>query len=398
MKKSILIYGAGHNCKLLLKFINKQDFEILGILDTYKNGEYLDEYLIRSPRDIVFYDYDEIWILAQVYEKEIEENLVKKYKVEKAKIKNTSYINQKYLLGDLKDKELVFITDDTDYLNISYKELENINKVLITTLLVYDKKMENTDCNYEFTGYIVVRSHYFLKVDLHLETIRYKYPRAKFVLLLSDMLDGNYGYLKRLKNFSVDYIKQRYDYIITYNYEEAKKYKLEFFELPYTKLNIIDEDIRQYDLFFVGNAKNRLDDIHSLYINATKIGLKCGFWINEVREEDRLQETNIIYNNRLSYLQYLKFMMRSRCIVDLCQKNDKTTLRYSEAVVYNKKLLTDDKSCIYKTLYNSNYIKILPSAIDECFFNWVRDDNTIDYGYTDEFSPVKFVEYLENLE
>ena len=397
MKKKILIYGAGRNCKLLLKFIRNYDFEIVGIIDTYKKGMYFQKYLIRSPEEIPNFIYDEIFVLAAVYENEIIDMLEKKYKVDKNKIKSIAYVNEQYILGNFKNKDIVFITDDTDYLNISYEELYDKTNVLVTTFLVQNKQMEITKKNNDFKGYIIIRSHWFEIVDPHLEAIRYKYPNAKIVLLLSDMIDGSCGYLKRIKNFSVPYIKQRYDYIITYNYEEAKKYEIEFYELPYTKSKLKDDGIREYDLFFVGNAKNRLSNIHQLYLEATKLGLKCGFWINNVQEEEKLQNTNIIYNESLSYMQYLAFMMKSRCIVDLCQKNDKTTLRYNEAVVYNKKLLTDDSTCIHKTLYNSRFIKILPSIIDADVLKWVRQEDIVDYGYVDEFSPVRFMEYIKKL-
>lgn len=398
MKKKVLIYGAGRNCRLFLKFIHDCDFEIVGIIDKYKKGVVLKKYSISSPNEIQNFVYDEIFVLAAVYEDEIIDMLTEQCKVDRSKIKTISYINEQYLIGNLKNKDIIFITDDTDYLNISYKELDNRAEVLMTTLLIQNKEMNITKKNDKFRGYIIVRSHCFEYVDFQLEAIRYKYPKAKIVLLLSDMLEGSWGYLKRIKNFSVAYIQRRYDYIITYNYEEAQKYKIQFYELPYTKLNLRENNIIKYDLFFVGNAKNRLNSIHELYLEATKFGLKCGFWINGVQEEDKLRNTDIVYNESIRYMQYLTLMMKSRCIVDLCQKNDKTTLRYNEAIVYNKKLLTDDRTCIYKTLYNDKYIRILPSILNEDLMKWVRQDDIVDYGYVDEFSPVRFIEYIRCLD
>lgn len=398
MKKKVLIYGAGRNCKLFLRFIHDFDFEIVGVLDTYKRGVTFQGYLVSSPDEIQNFVYDEIFVLAAIYENEIIDMLEKKYKVDRSKIRTISYVNEQHMLGSLNNIDIVFITDDTDYLNVSYEGLKDYADVLMTTLLVQNKEMKITKRNDEFKGYIIIRSHCFEVVDFQIEAIRYKYPKAKIILLLSDMIDGSCGYLKRIKNFSVSYIKQRYDYIITYNYEEAEKYQIQFYELPYTKLNLKDSGRTEYDLFFVGNAKNRLDNLHQLYLKATKFGLKCGFWINNVYEADKLPDTDIVYNESFSYMQYLTLMMKSRCIVDLCQKNDKTTLRYSEAVVYNKKLLTDDKTCIYKTLYNSRFIKILPPIISEDLFKWVQQEEMIDYGYIDEFSPIRFVEYIKKLE
>ena len=62
------------------------------------------------------------------------------------------------------------------------------------------------------------------------------------------------------------------------------------------------------------------------------------------------------------------------------------SLRYFEAVCYNKKLLTNNPCVVDLPYYDPRYIQVFnnPSDID---IDWLREDCTVDYGYKGDFSP-----------
>lgn len=62
---------------------------------------------------------------------------------------------------------------------------------------------------------------------------------------------------------------------------------------------------------------------------------------------------------RLDYEDVLDYVSQTNCIIEIVQ-NDTAgpTMRYSEAVFYNKKLLTNNKNIVNFPFYNSNYMKV----------------------------------------
>ena len=69
------------------------------------------------------------------------------------------------------------------------------------------------------------------------------------------------------------------------------------------------------------------------------------------------------------------------------------TLRYFEAVCYNKKLLTNNPHIVNFPFYKPEWMKIYqkPEDID---INWLKEKEQIDYGYNGEFSPTKLIDFL----
>jgi hypothetical protein len=85
----------------------------------------------------------------------------------------------------------------------------------------------------------------------------------------------------------------------------------------------------------------------------------------------------------------------TNCIVEILQENQKTqSIRYFEAIFFNKKLLTNNPRITELPYYDERFMKFFSSA-DGIDFEWVRKKEAVDYGYRGEFSPVHFVEQIE---
>lgn len=75
--------------------------------------------------------------------------------------------------------------------------------------------------------------------------------------------------------------------------------------------------------------------------------IKCDFHIFEVNEKEKRYSNGINYNKWLPYKEVLKRMHRSRCVLEILQKpGEGPTLRSTEAIVYNKKIITNDAGAV----------------------------------------------------
>ena len=71
------------------------------------------------------------------------------------------------------------------------------------------------------------------------------------------------------------------------------------------------------------------------------------------------------------------------------------SLRYFEAIVYNKKLLTNNPEVVELPYYDERYMRVFES-IEDIDVDWVKAIEKIDYKYKGEFSPLGIIEYIKN--
>ena len=85
------------------------------------------------------------------------------------------------------------------------------------------------------------------------------------------------------------------------------------------------------------------------------------------------------------------------CVVDvrvLLQKGQQAqSIRYFEAIVYNKKLLTNNRHLEELPFYNSHFMRCFRDA-SEIDWNWVKKPEDIDYQYDGSFSPVYLKKFV----
>ena len=90
--------------------------------------------------------------------------------------------------------------------------------------------------------------------------------------------------------------------------------------------------------------------------------------------------------------------MHANCIIELLQENQKAqSLRYFEAVVFNKKLLTSNENIKKLSFYDKRYMKVFKN-LEDIDFDWVNKKEEIDYNYKNEFSPIYIIEELEKIQ
>ena len=189
------------------------------------------------------------------------------------------------------------------------------------------------------------------------------------------------------------------DYIFSYDYGDSISKGFLFCDMLYSKLPIIST-YSGSDIYYIGGNNGRLKMIHDVFEEIKKHGLTGNLRVTNVSNIDMLYPNEIKYNQFINYGRALEEMSSCNCILELLrdpQKQVCATLRYYEAVCYNKKLLTNNKNVVNLPFYNPDYIHVFerPEDID---WNWVKDRVSVDYHYDGRFSPTHLIDKIIELE
>jgi hypothetical protein len=203
----------------------------------------------------------------------------------------------------------------------------------------------------------------------------------------------------QLNAFEPYYKAKCFDSWLTFDEEEAKKYGLVSFSEfeSITKIPVCST-YPIFDVFFAGRAKNRLPILLDVYDKFSETGLNCYYYILGVKKEDRIYRPSIKYTEKpLSYREMLKLSVNSRCLLEVNQIGAVGyTSRFLEAVMYNKRLITNNLSIRDSGFYNPEFIQLFSNAseIDPSFI--LRDEKEVNYHYNGEFSPIHLIRRIDN--
>lgn len=189
--------------------------------------------------------------------------------------------------------------------------------------------------------------------------------------------------------------RKYFEQCYSFDKNDCKNYCFIYHPTNYSMINMRNE-LPQNDAFYVGVSKGRASTISEVYKVLTTNGVKADFFISGLKNGETKVE-GIHYNKWLNYKQVLDFIRVSNCIVEIMDgKQEGVTLRTMEAICYNKKLLTNNKSLRETKYYQSGYIQVFdnPNDIDVSF---VAKKEKVNYGYEGEFSPVHMLEHINKL-
>lgn len=188
-------------------------------------------------------------------------------------------------------------------------------------------------------------------------------------------------------------------HILTSQEGDAKKYGFEFCLCAMSKYNIDIPNQTENDLYLLNAAKGRLGIFHEVYKSAKDYGgIKLDFRITDVRKRDRLYPNEIIYNKHFNYVDHLALIMKSNCLLEvLGQSMTSPSNHWLEAVLYNKKLLTDNIDVINMPFFNPDYIHVFekPEDID---WEWVKERIPVEYHYDGRYSPIHMIDQIIELD
>ena len=190
-----------------------------------------------------------------------------------------------------------------------------------------------------------------------------------------------------------------YDTLISFSKSDAEKLNGIYSTSFYSKLPVQKAEKQKAGVYFVGNNKGRLKILHEIYQQLNN-HVECKFKIFNVEDKDQ-KEKNIIYNSYLPYEEILKEIQEYNCILEINQSDqDGVTLRYYEAVVYNKKLITNNLMVKSMPYYDEKYMYVFERPEDINYnelIQWIKEDVRVDYKYDGRFSPICLIKEIEQL-
>lgn len=223
--------------------------------------------------------------------------------------------------------------------------------------------------------------------------LRKKYANCKIVKIHRDLV--KVAHTNPL--YSEENMNRVFDLRLTFDPGEAKTYNMIPFNEIESKVPIsIDPDYPLCDVFFAGMAKDRLPKLIEAYDKFTSFGLKCNFFITHVKKNDQIRREGITYSDKfMPYMDMLYKSVNARFMFDINQSGAVGyTSRFLEAVMYNKRFITDNIS-VKDTKYFATgdifyYEKI--EDIRKDFF----EKSEADYHYSDDFSPIHLLRIIDN--
>ncbi len=237
---------------------------------------------------------------------------------------------------------------------------------------------------------IVVRSNVLEIVPIsYLQSARSKGIRCE-LLLLDSMDAGSHTINKR----TVQYMNYTYwDDIVTFDPVDAKRYGFSFNGFNYySKMPLTETQRIVNDIYYIGSLKGgRGTLINDVYNYLTSNAVKCRFDMRYSNSRDRKKYNQNInwIRKSIPYSNVLKNVSESNCILEILQNNQAgPSLRFFEAVIYNKKLLTNNCHIVDFPYYNPQYMKIFKGT-DDIDIEWLLDNSiNVEYNYKGDFSPL----------
>lgn len=223
-----------------------------------------------------------------------------------------------------------------------------------------------------------------------------RWGNVHYIMLFGDTFDSIYSKCARYY-----YEKVKFDYIFTIDFMDASEKGFIYTYFPYNfKINKSTDgkSSLKNDIYFAGAAKDRLDFLLKIYEKLLSGAVNANFRITGVDKKNQRYNDKIIYNKPVSYKTILETVYESNCILEvLAYKQTGSTLRYYEAVVNNKKLLTNNKNVVNLPFYNPDYIHVFETG-DDIDTKWVIERSNVDYHYDGRFSMSHFVDRIIAME
>lgn len=188
-------------------------------------------------------------------------------------------------------------------------------------------------------------------------------------------------------------LKHKIKFTYTFDSKDATKYGFNHFYYIYSRLIKESEKIDTNVMFF-GSDKGRLEHLVRISEEFKKQNISSKISIIGVK--DKVEESrDIIINKPIPYIKMLEEIQKTKCILDFVIENQ-TGLSYRpmEAICYNKKLLTNNKSIFEFPYYNPQYMQYF-SDISQIDMEFLKREETVDYGYNGDYSPLNFIKRIE---
>ncbi len=241
--------------------------------------------------------------------------------------------------------------------------------------------------------YIFFHGAILKTIDLeYIRSLKKNY-KVKYILLLLDAWDSD---TSKCAKFFTEHLG--FDYIFSFDPRDVKRNGFLYTNVPYSVISPEISNTVEYDVCLIAWARGRIQKFLSVfkYLTANKISVH--YRLSGIKNKEQLYKDKIIYNEYLPYSDAIEETKKCNCILEVLMEGQTgATLRYYEAICYNKKLLTNNKEVVNLPFYNPEYIHIFEKPEDiDC--DWVKKRISVDYGYDGRFSLSRLMDRVIELE
>ena len=237
--------------------------------------------------------------------------------------------------------------------------------------------------------------------EAYLHRLKTKYPEIRFFMYLINAIGAASRDIQWIKQYILRF---PWDGIYTFDPEDAKKYHMKYLGFCYYSKHKIKQETKKTEdceAFFIGGLKGgRSDEIVSVFNYLSDHGVKCHFNLqlfDKPVQTGKEGLTSIGYG-WLPYEEVLRGVDHSDCIVEILQHGQSgPSLRYFEAVCYNKRLLTNNPHIVNFPYYNPEYMRVFHSP-EDIDIDWLKGASAspVQYNYQGEFSPNTLIDFFMN--
>ena len=224
------------------------------------------------------------------------------------------------------------------------------------------------------------------------------YPDSKVVWYLYDLFHLEKQLYKN-KPIDIFAAKSIFDLIVSFDHYDCKKYGLHYHPLVFSSFHGSILDMPHVDVYFLGKAKNRLNEIINTYDILEGHGLVLDFYIVDAAKEQCVSRKGIHYIAGMSYDENLQHIIHSNCVLEIMQCGGHGfTQRCVEILGLNKKLLTNNIEIESAPFFNPAYMSYFaePSLIDINFIENIKDEVQIDYKSKHIISPISLLNFISS--
>lgn len=204
-------------------------------------------------------------------------------------------------------------------------------------------------------------------------------PSIKYVLYIIDpMPDGLWKVIEDTMDI--------FDKVLTIHPYNCSKYGFEYLPYIYAKPQLTEsiEKMPEVDLFYCGVADDYRQNIVEKIVKKCECN-KVSFNIFLKPYGNDYIENKNVYYSEMPYEENVRRVLASKCILEIMHEGFVgITQRYLEAIVYNKKLLTNNAEIKNLPYYNERYMQYF-EQVEDIDWSWVGDAEEVEYQYQDDF-------------
>jgi hypothetical protein len=183
-------------------------------------------------------------------------------------------------------------------------------------------------------------------------------------------------------------MKKHADLVYSFDPIDCQKYSLINHVIPYSNFSFAKNDNPEFDIVFVGAAKDRLNTLLSIYSYLTEKGVKCFFIIIGVPIEEQIHFKGVSYSSRVTYEENLRIIHKGNCILDVIQGDSSgNTIRVGEAIILGKKLLTNNRYTPSNGVFDKKNMRVF-QTVDDIDIQFLLDKSLAIYDLREKMYPL----------